>query len=443
LGCSHGFVALSDKNAIDLRKRLSKPHLSDYGVSKLHAESLVNGPNLSMNRAAAPATMPSGALAPTRWEQQHLARISMQALPAAPLISAQDVAPIFPEFDLWDFWPVQLANGSTATVKSGSLWAGLMVPRGADPDCRHDVARTHLLHCRAGQWVDCGALLPDGLSPGSREWSGSALFDPETCRLDVYFTAAGRRQSASVDAPATPHFEQRMLHISGHLVADDSVVPAFENWLSAQSIGQLNPAYYVDTAVDAGVPGLIHGYRDPGIFRDPADGQWHILFTGSLAGAAHSHAGVVGRFSAESPDGPFLCQPPLITADGVANELERPHMLVHGGLYYLFWSSQSSIFAPDGAAAPSGLYGMVAPTLLGPYQPLNGSGLVLSNPAQEPRQAYCWQVLDTLEVISFVDYWGLAGRNVADEPALKRAQFGGTMAPVLRLSLDQDRATLL
>ena len=396
-----------------------------------------------MNRADASPSCPIAVPAPTRWEQDHLAQINAQSLPCPPVIGAQHAVPTFPEHDVWDFWPVQLADGSVATALGGTVWAGLMAPRGDDPDSRHDVARTHLLFMNDDYWVDCGPLLPEGLCPGTREWSGSALLDPVSGRLDVYFTAAGRQPKLGSDAQATPHFEQRLFHAHARLVAGTSAPLTTVGWQAATPIGALDSAYYVDTAVDAGVPGLIHGYRDPGIFRDPADGSWHIVFTGSLAGAAHRHAGVVGHFTAESPDGPFHSAPPIITADGVANELERPHIVMKDGLYYLFWSSQSSIFAPDGVAAPSGLYGMVAPALLGPYRPLNGSGLVLANPPEEPRQAYCWQVLDSLEVISFVDYWGLKGRSIADDPALKRAQFGGTMAPIAHLSLNGEQALLL
>jgi levansucrase len=86
---------------------------------------------------------------------------------------------------------------------------------------------------------------------------------------------------------------------------------------------------------------------------------------------------------------------------------------------------------------------MVAPSLTGPYEPLNETGLVICNPVAEPRQAYCWQVLDTLEVISFVDHWGLQGRDILAEPALQREQFGGTIAPMLRIELDGNRSRLL
>ena len=130
--------------------------------------------------------------------------------------------------------------------------------------------------------------------------------------------------------------------------------------------------------------------------------------------------------------------PPLIDADGVNNELERPHLVVHNGLYYVFWSTQRHMFAIEGAAGPTGLYGMVASSVLGPYRPLNGSGLVAGNPVAEPHQSYSWWVCNDLSVVSFVDHWGLNGRALADEPALNRGQFGGTPAPVFTLELDGD-----
>ncbi|HEV7233482.1 MAG TPA: glycoside hydrolase family 68 protein, partial [Sphingorhabdus sp.] len=179
--------------------------------------------------------------------------------------------------------------------------------------------------------------------------------------------------------------------------------------------------------------------------RDPADGQAYLLFTGSQPGSHKGYSGVVGFAKAIIGDGEadFELLPPIISADGVCNELERPHLIIRDGLYYVFWSSQSCVFAPGGPAGPTGLYGMVGESLTGQYEPLNGTGLVICNPVAEPRQAYCWQVLDTLEVISFVDHWGLEGRNIFGEPAVQRRQFGGTIAPMLKIELEGNRSRLL
>ena len=143
--------------------------------------------------------------------------------------------------------------------------------------------------------------------------------------------------------------------------------------------------------------------------------------------------------------GRFALRPPLVTADGVNNELERPHVVVRDGRYYLFFSTQRRTFHPD-VAGPTGLYGFVADRLDGPYAPVNGSGLIVQNPPDEPSQAYSWLVLNDLRVASFVDSYALGGRLLrdveAEGPEASRRHFGGTLAPILRLELDGGVARL-
>jgi levansucrase len=134
-----------------------------------------------------------------------------------------------------------------------------------------------------------------------------------------------------------------------------------------------------------------------------------------------------------------LCPPP-ITADGLNNELERPHIVHHAGHYYCFWSTQRKVFASPGPAGPNGLYGMAAQTMAGPWLPLNETGLVFANPAEAPIQAYSWQVLHDLSVISFVDRPGLAEEPV--DPATARRHFGGTPAQPVQLALFGTSARL-
>ncbi len=363
-----------------------------------------------------------------------------QALPECPLIGAVDARPVLPELTLWDVWPVQLDDGQLADVKGGTLWIILSAPRRDDPNLRHDEARMRLLHRVGDQWRDCGDVLPGGFSPGSREWSGSARLNPVTGAVTLWFTAAGRR------GEAVRTFEQRLFQANGHLeVTGDS--PRISGWTDLVLSVANDGTHYTDLSVNQGVPGLIKGFRDPYWFRDPADGQGYLLFTGSklASTSGSSHDGVIG-IAAQNPMGarvPFTLLPHLIDADGVANELELPHVLVRDGLYYLFWSTQAHVFAPGGPTGPTGLYGMVAPSLFGPYIPLNGTGLVLANPATEPFQAYAWKVLPNLEVISFINFWGLEGRDIADNPALQAAHFGGTIAPMVKIALEGATARIL
>jgi levansucrase len=238
----------------------------------------------------------------------------------------------------------------------------------------------------------------------------------------------------------TAQFEQRLFQATGTLNLSASK-PSIADWRDlAQSVTN-DGAHYANLAENQGVPGRIKGFRDPYWFRDPADGKGYILFTGSksAANSKSSHDGVIGIALANDTNGAapngFTLLPAVIDADGLVNELERPHVFVQDGLYYLFWSSQAAVFAPGGPAGPTGLYGMVAPSLFGPYEPLNGSGLVLANPSSEPFQAYAWQVVPSLDVVSFVDYWGLKDADKESDPALKTRQFGGTIAPVVKIAI--------
>ena len=124
--------------------------------------------------------------------------------------------------------------------------------------------------------------------------------------------------------------------------------------------------------------------------------------------------------------------PPIISADTLNNELERPHVIRQDGRYYMFWSTLQHVFDPAGPTGPTGLYGMVSDNLLQGWQPLNGTGLVFANPREAVAQAYSWLVLPDLSVASFVDDW---------KPGANRS-FGGTFAPFLRLKLRGDRALI-
>ena len=362
------------------------------------------------------------------------------SIPVASVFRDEDVQPIADGLFLWDIWPIQLDNGDLAKVANGDLWIILSAPRTDNPEDRHDHARMRLIYREADQWTDCGNLLPDGFAPGSREWSGSTRLDPATGIVTLWFTAAGRPNNDR-------SFEQRLFHATGVLDTAGSI-PQISNWSSLTQTTENNGTYYADLSVNAGVPGMIKGFRDPYWFRDPLDGQGYLLFTGSKPdGQSQSdYDGVIGLAVANDSDGiaPFELAQPIIDAEGQVSELERPHVVVHDGLYYLFWSSQRHVFAPDSLRGPTGLYGMVAPSLFGPYEPLNVTGLVLANPPSEALQAYAWQVIPgTLEVASFINYWGLQGRDIDAQPGLRSAQFGGTVAPFARIALSGATSSIV
>ncbi len=364
---------------------------------------------------------------PTPWRAETLALGRHQHACDLPVIGPADVVPIVEGRDLWDMWQLRLADGATAILDGRTYWFFLAAPRFEDLDQRHDHARIRLLSHGPDGWRDHGNALPDGFSPGSREWSGSAvLSDRET--VSLYFTAAGRREGG-------PYCEQRLFGAQGRLVRSGDAA-RIEDWTPPRELFAADGTFYAPAREQAATGGMILGFRDPGYFRDPADSRDYILFTGSAAGASDPYDGVIGI--ARRDGDVWTPLPPLVEALGVAKELERPHIIAHERRYYLFWCTPASRFAP-GISARTGLYGMVADRLAGPWRPLNGSSLVIANPPAEPNQAYSWWVTGELDVVSFVDRWGLSEGRVLTN----HRQFGGTIAPTARLRLDGDRAACM
>lgn len=312
---------------------------------------------------------------------------------------------------MWDFWPAELADGSRAQIAEGELWFALSSPVLYDPEDRHAVARIRKLRKAGEAWCDLGPAFPDGQTPGSREWSGSALVEGEL--LTLFFTAAGRRNEERTT------FEQRLF---ASQAAIDVVTGDLGPWSEPEEIVASDGITYAPAREATGRVGTIEAFRDPAYFRDPADGSEYILFTGSLKGSRARYNGCVGV--ARRDTGGWRLLPPLVTADGVNNELERPHIRVLDGDYLLFWSTQAHVFAAGGGPSPTGLYGMRASSALGPYSAIRGSGLVACNPATAPAQGYSWWVSGDGWVSSFADR--------CDPQAPK--MFAGRPAPPFKLS---------
>jgi levansucrase len=376
-------------------------------------------------------------LTTSAWTPAQVAAIAAQSLPGIPLVGASDIHDALPGFQLWDSWPFETPEGQSVDLDGWTPWVVMCAPRDVHPDLRHDIARLRLMLERGGTWRDCGHLLPDGLNPGSREWAGSTVYDPGTGHVTLFYTATGRRGDTGRS------FEQRLFQTSGQLNRSGDL-PCVTDWSEPVESVAADGHRYVIVNQTVGEPGFIKGFRDPFHFRDPADGADYLLFTASDAMAQSAFNGVVGLARATAPGfSGWELLPPLVSANGVNNEMERPVLRVHDGCYYLFWSTQRRTFDPAGPTGPNGLYGMVADRLSGPWRPLNGTGLVAPNPAEEPFQTYSWWVMDSLEVAGFVDHWGLKGRSLADQPELVVSQFGGVPAPRFRIALSGKTAQIV
>ncbi|RVT42074.1 glycoside hydrolase family 68 protein [Sphingobium algorifonticola] len=368
----------------------------------------------------------------SRWTREAVAALAHgHDSPEMPLIAPDSLSSILPGYDCWDHWPVQEEDGRTAEIAGGILMLLLTAPIMGDPEARHGHARIRVMHVRDDQWTDLGNLLPEGFSPGSREWAGSAFVSAGHDTITLYFTAAGARDEA------IESFTQRLFETRAPLSTEEGMIH-IGTWTTPRECVVPDGHVYVNDFSHGGV-GTIKAFRDPFWFRDPADDVEYLLFTASLAQSTSAYNGAIGK-ALRGPAGNWRLDGPLIDADGVNNELERPHIVLHGGLYYCFWSTQRKVFDPDGPVGPTGLYGMVADRMAGPWRPVNGTGLVLANPLAAPFQTFSWLVLDDLSVLSFVDMPGLL--CLPDDPAIARAHFGGTPAPRCRLRLEGDRSML-
>jgi levansucrase len=368
----------------------------------------------------------------TAWTREHLRCLDPVGL-QTNVFDAGATTRAIEHLHLWDLWPVRRPDGTKTQFAGTELWIALSAPSLLQPGERHDVARLRLLSHGNGAWSDLGPVFPNDASAGSREWAGCATLGEDDI-LEVLYTAAGR------PGETKPGFEQRIFRAEGRF---DAITSRVDAWSPHREVVTPEGSYASTHDQTTGEPGFIKAFRDPFRFEDPVTGDRLVLFTASMPVSTSDFDGAIGL--ARYDDGDSLTVvPPLITADGVNNELERPHLLRHNGLIYMFFSTQARTFHPE-VEGVTGLYGFVSDSIEGDWEPLNGSGLVLANPAEEPNQAYSWLVLDDLSVCSFVDFHTLKGRHPeeVERQGLGREHFGGTPAPIERISVDGTTTRLL
>ena len=367
---------------------------------------------------------------PFSWLPEHVATIDSTAMAVAPPFGRAAVPDVLPGQMVWDHWPVLRTDGALAEIAGGVLVIALVAPTSPDPEDRHGVARLWLFHRTDAGWRDLGQLFRHDDAPGSRQWSGSAVMSDADDIVRLFFTAVGAR------GEAVPSLTQHLFEATAPLSIVDGL-PQLGTWSTPRECVRPDGNRYETEMAGGGEPGTIKAFRDPFFVRDPAGHDW-LLFTASAANARSAWNGIVG--AARWSGGEWVLQPPLVSAVGLNNELERPHTILHGGSVYLFWSTQAKVFAPAKTRGPTGLYGLVADAWGAPWRPINGSGLVFANPVTAPAQAYSFQVLPDLSVWSFADMPDVA--SAPHDAAARQAAFVGGPAPVLHLLLNGNSATL-
>ena len=341
---------------------------------------------------------------------------------------------------VWDTWPLTNLNTRPIRYKGWHVIFSLTAPRTVPFGDRHWWARIGYFYSRDGSnWRYGGDLFPQRSPFGSREWAGSAVLVGD--QVNAVYTASGGDGN---EPGERTNPLQRLAHASGRIHADADGV-WFTGFRNHRIIAEPDGTMYQTLEQSQAGP-IIYAFRDPFVFRDPADGQVYLLFEGNSGGEAGSHTcgprelgpvppghqvpadsrfytGNIGLAEARGANlRRWRLLTPLLSANCVNQQTERPHLVIENGQYYLFTISHTFTFAP-GLTGPDGLYGFIGPSLRSDYDPLNASGLVLGNPADAPVQQYSEYVMPNWLVESFID-------------TLPGEIFGGTLAPTLEIEPD-------
>ncbi len=404
-----------------------------------------------------------------------------------------DVSQDFPDMSneqvwVWDSWPLTDASADQYSVNGQEIIFSLVADRNLIFDERHVHAKIGYFYRPAGipaderpengGWTYGGLVFDDGVTgqifedqsfSHQTQWSGSARIFPGG-EVKLFFTdVAFYRDDAGHDIKP---YDPRIVLSVGKVHANkngvkftgfDKVIPLLKADGKYYQTGEQNPYF---------------NFRDPFTFEDPAHpGDTYMVFEGNSAMQRESarctqedlgyndndpyaetldqvnntyHAfyqiGNIGLAKAKNADlteWEFL--PPILSANCVTDQTERPQIYMKDGKYYLFTISHRSTYA-DGLDGPEGVYGFVGNGIRSDYQPLNqGSGLVLGNPTNlnywpgtpfapdynQPLghfQSYSHYVMPDGLVQSFIDTIGTTGD-------FRR---GGTLAPTVKIDINGD-----
>lgn len=401
---------------------------------------------------------------PSNWTREDVSSLTLSEDHIAPTFYKDELIEISSDFYIWDTWPLQEKNGHPAVVNGFKIIFALSVPKDVLPGKRHDSAEIHYYYSKDGKsWEFGGPVFENGQALGSRQWAGSSIVHKDG-KLQIFYTATGEKNETQLG------YDQRLATATADIITTNTHV-IFNNWSDHKIILEPDGVYYQQKE-QLGTEEISYAFRDPYFFQDPKSGEEFLLFEANSAGKfedrlykyeyvgsdafrqnhavperAKSFNGSIGIAKANSQElTDFELLPPLLEANYVNEELERPSVIVKGNTYYLFAKTHSVKFS-EGLMAPEGLYGFTSDSLFGSYQPLNNSGLVIANPTNNPYQAYSWMVMPNGTVSSFVHYVDVGENNIytigEQSEEYQMEHFGGMLAPSLKLSITGDETKIV
>lgn len=381
------------------------------------------------------------------WTRADALTVQRNATNTIPLIPPTGEPTTNPEASVGDAWPLTNLNGDVVKYKGWNILFSLTnAKQGAN------WAKIGYYYSKDGKsWVYGGHVFPEGASLSVQEWSGSAIIEGAN-EITVYYTTTGETDKE----PLNYEWNQRIASATGRIHADENGVrfTGFERkdhkiLLEPDGVMYQTWEQYKSAQPKSQFP----GFRDPWVFKDPNDGKTYMLFHGSKGGNPNDNV-LTAADIGDVPEGHVVPEdskyfvgtvglavatdkqlnhwkllPPILSANGVSQELERPHFVFKDNKYYLFIDEHRHKYAP-GLTGPDGLYGFVGTSLRGDYQGLNGSSLVLANPEEANNQSFAWNITPN----------GLIQSFIMDRPG---GDPRGNLAPTLKIEINGTETRLV
>lgn len=386
---------------------------------------------------------------------------------------------------VWDTWTLTDGKADQLSYKGWDVIFSLVADRNLVFDERHVHAKLGYFFRKAGipaeqrpangGWTYGGLVFPDTASGAifedqafstNTEWSGSTrLFEGN--KLRTFYTGVAFYRDA--DDKDTKPYDPRIVQSEGRIFADDSGV-WFSGFRDQHDMLKADGNYYQNASQNP-----YFNFRDPFTFTDPAyPGKTFMVFEGNTAvqrgsrscnngdlgyapgdpnaeklddvmdsGAVYQMANVGLAVATNKALTNWTFLPPILSANCVTDQTERPQIYIKDGKYYLFTISHRGTFAA-GIDGPEGVYGFVGNGVRSDFQPMNrGTGLVLGNPVDlnspkgDPFAPDANQNTGTFQSYShFVQPGGLVQSFIDTIGGPSDFRRGGTLAPTVHLNID-------
>lgn len=398
---------------------------------------------------------------------------------AFPKFDSRKVKLISRKIDFWDGWFVTDIHGNIANVGGYKVMIGLgrLLAHSAHPRLVYFYSRDD------EHYYEGGPLFPTPLVHDAKEWSGSTILRPDGMLqtfytvVNSYQTRTGRQNHQRIATAIQPvHTDNRSLRFGNPVFHDVMFAPDGKLYQSLEQARTLEEQ--MPTRSDWNRGNALNNnfcFRDPKFVFDEDENKAYLLFEANTGPRSDHPENVVkseyvgGSISYYRPTPDALkangcvavaelqmdnvgtrhltratLLPPLLTTNLVTDEIERINAIKLDNYWYLFCVTHTNKWAFNTSTLTNRdiMLGFRSRNLMGPYEPLNGNGVVIQQHTpgrrqtalhQNKQRVYSWLLLSDMTVTSYADF----GTNQYGRLIKQR-----TVAPSVALKIDGLRTKI-